>query len=149
MHSVLICLKVIVTIIQQTHFPISPSQPSFFFFMEILFLSFTGYKVEATKDLSPLKIHEILLIQTQKLIFPHKVTKVCAVHIILQLLGPMSLFQADSFRDGAAQISTGTLYVIHLVFCYCFYTLKCNISFSILLVTPFYCPVIHMTYCYL
>lgn len=38
-----------------------PFVPSF---MELLFLSFTGYKVKATKDLSQLKMLEILQIQT-------------------------------------------------------------------------------------
>lgn len=123
MPSVFICLNVFMTIIHQTlwpkdrqhipSFPCAPTRtqrkPFVLSFTEILFLSLTGYKVKATEDQSQLKMLEILQIQTQELMLPHKIIKVCTVHIVLRLLGPLSLFQADTFGDVAAQISTGTM----------------------------------------
>lgn len=69
-----------------------------FLSMDLLFLYFTGYKVSTTEDLSQLKMLEIFQIQTQELMLPHKITKVCTAHIVLRLLGPLPLFQSDTLR---------------------------------------------------
>lgn len=156
-----ICLNVFSKIFHQTqwpkHIPCASTggqrKPFVLSSMELLFPSFTGYKARATKDLSQLKMLEFPQIQTQELMLPHKIAKVCTVHIVLWLLGPLSLFRADTFRNSAAQISTGTMPFStnigsNLAFCSCICVTFWNVKalFSGVLVTPFYCPVIYMTY---
>lgn len=146
--SVLICLNVFMTIIHQTlwpkerqhvpRFPCAPTRaqrkPFVLCFIGILFLSLTGYKVKVSEDLSQLKMLEILQIQTQEPVLPHKIIKVCTVHIVLRLLGPSPLFHADTFGEDAAQISTGALLFstavwLISIFCYCFHLIFWNVKF--------------------
>lgn len=107
-----------------------------------------------TKDLSQLKMLEIVQIQTQELMLPHKIPKVCTVHIILRRLGAIvpvpgwylqGWCSSDFHRYNAFflhQCDSSFLLLQRLC-----YILKCKIVFSRLLVTPLYCPVNHLTYC--
>lgn len=90
-------------------FPVCLISPFVLPFMELLFLYLTGYKAKVTKDPSQLKMLEIFQIQTRGLMSPHKIPKACTVHIVLRLPGPLPLFQSDTHRVSAAQISTGTI----------------------------------------
>lgn len=80
------CLKLFGTIIHQTlwpldrHVPVLPCAP-------ISLLSvLQAIKLRQPKSCL-LKMPEISQIQTQELMWPHKITKVCTVHNVLRLLG--------------------------------------------------------------
>lgn len=117
-------------------------------FMELLLLSLTGYKVKDQRSVSAKDAWDCPDSNTRVDVATLNRKKYAQFISFYDSLEPLSPFQANTSRNGAAQISTGTMpfflqqcdssFLLLQLLCY---ILKCKIVFRRLHVAPLYCPV--------
>lgn len=101
--------------------------------MELLFLSLTGYKVKDQRSVSAKDAWDCPDSNTRVDVATLNRKKYAQFISFYDSLEPLSPFQAYTSRNGAAQISTGTMLffynsVTHHFFCYSFYVTFWNVK---------------------